>query len=102
MSLHLSESRGIVSVRGVLNYQNIEILNRHIGRSFQPYQSISINLESVTEFDNSAAFSLLKMFIKSVHTKRSFSIIAMQNKKVLKVLKETETFAIWTSAKRIK
>lgn len=101
MTLQLSESQGVLSVNGALNSRNVQLLNCHVSKSFQPAQSIRINLERVTEFDATAAFELLKMFIESVATNSKFSIVALQNEKVLKVFRETETLAIWNNSKRL-
>lgn len=102
MSLQLMETQDTIAVNGVLNRTNSAILSRHVSQSFRPHQNLCLNLESVTEFDHKAAYTLLKLFIKSVQANSALAIYVLQNQTVLKVLKDTEIFEILKSSKSLK
>lgn len=102
MAIQISENQGVISVHGALDRQNVDRLNRYVSFFYGPSQRIVLNLEHVIEFDSGAAFALLKMFVKAVHSNSKLYIVGRKNEQLLHSLIETNTLDIWNRTNNLK
>lgn len=90
MALQISEARGVFSVFGELNSNNVTILRRHMSNYIKRDQRVILNLERVKKLDVNAAFTLKNLFMEAIGKSSIFSIVALENKNVMDVFKETQ------------
>ena len=88
MALRITETRGVFSVYGELNSQNVAILKWHMSNFVKKNDRVILNLERVKHFDVEAALTIKQFFMEAMGENGIFSIVAPENDKVLSVMKE--------------
>ncbi len=91
MALQITETRRMFSVHGVLNRGNAAILKRHLSRFLHTDQPLILNLERVWDIDTAAAHTLQELYLHAMRSNQILSIIGMENRNILPMLKATKT-----------
>ena len=80
MALQISEARGVFSVFGELNSNNVTILRRHLSNHIKRDQRVILSLERLKTLVVNSAFTLKNLFMEAIGKSSISSIVVLENK----------------------
>ena len=94
MILQITNNSGIFEINGLLNAQNVNVIENYFESLIESAKMITISLDKINDIDKAAVRCLGTLYKKAIMKNKVFYIIGSENKKVRDLFKEQKMFYV--------